>query len=255
MRHLSGLIGILAILPLSLSAGEPPPKQDYADFSRLVQKLVVKQLPKQFEDNSGWGEMTEIPPNLRLPRLRKVVRVGDHLEAPHGSWRRFMGKIEDPDKNLKIVVKDFKQLDAKTYRINVDVDATIMCHGEFQQWQKGLLLVGVETIADANITAAIVCDVGVSLNLKTFPPELNLEPKVQELGLELVDIKMRDGFELQGERAKKLRSDVKDLLRAAVKASEPIVKDYANQAIVEGLKEGKGTISAAAIMKALPKTK
>ena len=34
-----------------------------------------------------------------------------------------------------------------------------------------------------NVTAAIVCDVGVALNLKKFPPELNIEPKVTELGM------------------------------------------------------------------------
>ena len=90
-------------------------------------------------------------------------QVGDHLRSTARHLRRFKGKIEEPDKNLKIVVKDFKQIDGKNYRIVVDVDATILVHGEAQQWQKGLFLIGGEAYADANVTAAIVCDVGVSL--------------------------------------------------------------------------------------------
>ena len=255
MRRLFTSIALLAFVSLTVAAGEPQPMQEYGAFSRLVHKIVVKQLPKQFEDNSGWGQMIEVPANIRLAGLRKMVKVGDRHEAPHGAWRRFQGKIEDPDKNLKIVVKDFKKLDDKTYRIAVDVDATVMVHAEWQQWQKGLLLVGVEAVADADFKAALVCEVGVSPNFKKFPPELNITPKVTELEFDLVDFKIRDGFVLKGERAKALSSDLKDLLRSFVKASEPIVKEYANQAIVESLKEGKGTISAGAILKALPRSK
>lgn len=257
MRPLSALLGIL--LPLSLAAQTPTepkvPKEEYAEFSKLIHKVVVKQLPKEFEDASGWGQRIEVPDNLPLAVLRKIVKVGDHLEAPHGTWRRFKGKIEEPAKNLRIVVKDFKKLDDKTYRVTVDVDVTILCRGEVQQWQKGLMLIGADVSADANATAAIVCDVGVALNLKKFPPELNIEPKVTELALELVDVKVRGGPLLKGDKGQALANDIKDMLRAVVKASEPLVKEEANRAIAESLREGKGTISAGAIMQALPKPK
>ena len=252
MFRIGGLIGMLAVLPLSLSAGEPRPKNEYAEFSRLIHSIVVKQLPKQFEDASGWGQTTEIPANLRLMALRKFVKVEDRLEAPHGAWRKFKGKIEEPSKNLKIVVKDFKKLDEKTYRVVVDVDVTVLCQAEWQQWQKGLLLFEAEASADANLTAAIVCDVGVSLNIKRFPPELIIEPKITELGLNLVDFNLRGDPIIKGARGDALRMELKDILRSVVKSSEGFVKDQANLAIAQGIKDGKGDISAAAIMKALP---
>jgi hypothetical protein len=255
MFRIGGLIGIVAFLPFGLSAGEPKSKSEYAEFSRLIHSIVVKQLPKQFEDASGWGQMTEVPGNLPLMALRKIVKVEDRLKAPHGAWRKFKGKIEEPSKNLKIVVKDFKKLDEKTYRVVVDVDVTILCQMEWQQWQKGLLLVGADVSADANLTAAIVCDVGVSLNIKKFPPELNIEPKVAELGLNLVDFKIRGEPIIKGAKGDALRMELKEILRSVVKSSETFVKDQANLAIAQGIKDGKGDISAAAIMKALPMPK
>jgi hypothetical protein len=252
MRHLIIMTIFCAILPFTISAGEKKENpQEYAEFSRLIHSAVVKQLPKEFEDSSGWNQFIDLEPNLRLPKLRKVVKVGDKLMFPHGTWRRFKGKVEDPEKNLKIVVKEFRALDNKTYRVVADVDATILCWGEVLQWQKGLMLVGGEATADANLTAAIVCDVGVSLNFKKFPPELNIEPKVSDLKLNLVDITVRGGPALDGDG---LAKDIKDLLRGLVKASEPLVKDHANRAIAQSIKEGKGTISVDAIMKALPKS-
>lgn len=255
MRHASGLIGILALLPLGSSAGEKKPEpQDYTQFSRLVHSVVVKQLPKEFVDTSGWNQFIPIEDGLPFPKLRTVVKLDDKLVFPHGTWRRFKGKIEDPNKQLKITVKEFKALNEKTYRVVADVDATILVHGEVQQWQKGLMLIGAEATADAFLTAAVTCDVGVSLNFKKFPPALDLEPKVTELGLNLVDIQVRGGPIFTGEKGKAFANDIKDLLRGAVKASEPFVKDHANQAIAQSLREGKGTISADAIMKALPKS-
>jgi hypothetical protein len=253
MHRIIGLIAILAFLPFSLGAGEKKAKTEFAEFSRLAHAVAVKQLPKQIEENSAWGPMTEIPDNLPLMAVRKFVKVGDHLEAPHGSWRRFKGRIEDPDKNLKINVKDFKQIDAANYRVVVDVDAIVTGQVEFQQWQKGLLLFGADATIDANLTAALVIDVKASLNFKKLPPELEIVPKVSELGLNLVDFKLRNGPLLNGQKGKLLTSQFKDFVRAGVKASEPLVKDLANQAIVQSLKEGRGPISADAIMKGLPK--
>ncbi len=257
MRRIFGLIALLLIVPLNMPAQEKEKKskQEYVEFSKLIHSMVVKQLPKQFEDTSGWGQRIEVPPNLPLPRLRTIFKVGDRYEAPHGAWRRFMGKIEHPDKNLKIVVKDFKQLNDKTYRVVVDVDAIVMVHGEWQQWQKGIPLVGAGAVADANVTASIVCDVGVSLNFKEFPPALKLEPRVSELGLNFVDFKVRGGPFVTGEFGDNLRNDLKEGIRGLLKTSEPAIKDHANKAIAQSLKDGKGDISAGAILKALPTPK
>ena len=251
MRRAGILIAILA-LPLGVPAQEKKPADDYAAFSKMVHSMAVKQLPKEFVDESGWNQTIPYEANLRLPKLRTVLKVGDKLALPHGTWRRFKGKIEDPDKNLKIVVKDFKSMeDGKFYRLVLDVDALILVNIEVQQWQKGLLLVGGEGAADANLKALIAADIGWSFDFKKLPPGVSIEPKITELDLTLVDIKARPGPILPAG----LAMDVKNLLRALVKSSEPAVKNFANDAIAKSLKEGKGSISAGALMTVLPKPK
>jgi hypothetical protein len=255
MQRVIGLIAALAILPLTLAAQDAESKPDYAAFSKLIHKRVAKEL-KEFKDDSGWGQTIPAPPKLPLPNLRTYLKSGNDVVLPHGSWQRFKGKVEDPDKNLKIVVKDFKKTaDGKKYRLAADVDVTIVCAGEWQLWQKGLLIVSAASAADANFTAAVVCEVGVSFDIKKFPPELKVEPKVTDLGLNLVDFKFRHEPILKGEAGDNLRRDLKDLLRTLVKSKEGAVKDYANEAIAQSLKEGKGVMSASAILQTLPAPK
>jgi hypothetical protein len=252
MRTLVLGIGLLTCAPILAIADDPTPTPDYRELSKVIQQQVVKKLPKEVEKRFGWGETIPLPPRLPLPRLRTYVKVGDHIEVPHGPWRRVKGRIEDPSKDLDIQVREFRQLEPTTYRLALDADTTVNCEAEWQQWQKGLRLVGATAVADAALRISLVCDVGVSLDLSTFPPAVNLEPKVKELHIDLKSLNLRHlgNRIVQAENPKELGERFEDVLRDALHQSEPILKDYANDAIARGLREGKGGVAPAALLKA-----
>jgi hypothetical protein len=262
MRMMPPLTALLLLIPLFAFADEPSPKksddppvvkksdQDFAEFSRLVQQFVANQAPKEFEHRDGWGATIPLPDRrLPLPNLRTYLKDGDKIVLPHGAWKKVKVSLEDPKRDLKIQVKDFRAINGKTYRLELDADVVLGTAGEWQQWQKGLLLVGFAGEADATLRISVGCDLGVSLNFNKLPPEINVDPKITDLGLDLKDIRPRGGPVFTDE---KLRNDIKGLLRSAVKLAEPQVKDLANQAIAQSVKDGKGALSAGALLKALP---
>lgn len=249
------LIPILAIaddVPAKKNGAEPAKKsgKDYTEFTKLVHGIVAKQTPKEYEHKDGWGATIPLEGRLPLPRLRTYLKDGDKVVLPHGAWKRLILKLDDPRKDIKIQVKDFKPIDTKSYRVVLDADVAFRADGEWQQWQKGLMLIGVGVQTDAFIHLAVGCEVGVALNFKKTPAEVDLSPKITDLSIELTDIRGRNGPVFTDE---KLKNDVKSLLRNAVKTYEPQVKDLVNQAIVQAIKDGKGTMSAEALLKALPK--
>ena len=90
-RFLAGGLCAVVLFGTFIHADEPAkaaPKVDLTEFSKLVQGLVVKQMPKEVKDDSGWGQTIPIPPNLSLPNLRSYIKVGDKVELPHGFWRK-----------------------------------------------------------------------------------------------------------------------------------------------------------------------
>ncbi len=252
--HLS-VLGLLTGLSFASAddAAKDKGDKDYREFSKLLHRIVVAQAPKQFEYRESWGNTIPLPEKkLPLPKLRTYLKDGDQVVLPHGAWKRLNMKVDDPAKDLVIQVKDFKALDRNNYRLVLDADVVLHTEGEWQQWQRGLFLIGVGGEADAYVTIGIVCDIGVSLDLSKGVPDLLIAPKVSELTLDLKDIRPRGGPILTGERGERLAADIKGLLRAAVKAAEPQVKDRANQAIVQGLRESKSDLSSEAILKKLP---
>jgi hypothetical protein len=256
MRTMPLLLAALLFSPAAGFSSDPPGaangKKDYAEFSKLLHHFVASQAPKEVEHRDGWGQTIPFTERLVLPKLRTYLKDGDRIVLPHGAWKRVKVKLEDPKRDLIITVNNFKNIDGKTYRLELDADLVLRTEGEWQQWQKGLFLVGVEAVADAYVRVTVGSDVGVALNFKKIPPEVNINPNVTDLALDLQDIRLRGGPIFTGEKGEKLAGDIKGLLRAAVKAAEPQVKELANQAIAQSIKEGKGALSAGALLKALP---
>src|SRR5579864_1855482 len=131
-------------------AKDAPAKDEYAELSKLIHKMVLKQVPRQHEEKFDWGTSIPVPPKLILRGApRTFVKVGDTKQLAHGNWKRIVVKLED-EKNLKIKVKEFKKLD-KNYRVVLDAEARVRCDGEMNQWLRGLLLLKVTGEADATI--------------------------------------------------------------------------------------------------------
>ncbi len=255
------LISTLILLPTLIRADDPPAeaKKDYADFSRLIHKMVVKELPKEFEDKSSWGQMVPLTERVRFPNLpRTRIRIGDKEGYPDGVWKKYKVRIDDPANDLKIVVREFSKVDPKQYRLVVDAEVTFTGEGEIQNWQRGVPLGKISAQAGGVLGIGMGFDVGVTLNTKKFPPDIIVEPKLADLLLDLKDFNLKrvahptTNIAIEGDAAKNIGNDIKESLKSLVKSLEPDIKNRANEAIAQALKEGRGNISASALLKMAP---
>ena len=257
-RFLSTLGTVLVAIPLL--AQEPaalPAKADLEPLSKLIRDAVLKQVPKSFEDNSGWNLSKPFPAKIRLPGLpRTVIRVGDHDEIAHGSWRRVKGWMADPEKDLSLHVTELKPLPDGKYRLSLTSTADLQVEGEFQQWLNGLMLVGITGRATTTAQVDLDADIKLSLDLAKFPPEVTVEPKVVKLSIDLKKFTLFNPQTANNPpRADGLNNDLKNLLQQAIRSQEPKLIEEANRAIADAIRQGKGTLSAAKLYEAIAKTK
>jgi hypothetical protein len=259
----ASLLVLGAVLP-ALAGDERPKatKADYTAISRLIHKAVVVRLPKVFADDSGWGQTIPTPDKLRLPRLKRTyVKVGDHLELPHGTWRKVRVWLEDPARDLEIRVRDLRPINATTYRLTLEADTTLRSETDVQQWIKGLLLLDATARADADVRLSLECDVKVVVEAAKLPPEVRVQPKVADLKVDLKDFNLRKVMlnravvALEGEQARQLGEQFKGTLQDLVRQAEPEVQERANEAIGRALREGQGAISAVELLRAVTPAK
>ena len=251
-KLVAGMLLIPAFWTLA-SAGDPAKNEKYAEFSKLINKIALKEIPNYIQDNTGWGQTMPIPPGkLRFANLRTTVKVKDHFEFPHGLWRKVKVWMKEPAKDLDIRVREFK-VDGKIIHISLDAVVTAETEIEAEHWQRGIFLWGFKGKAGPKIGVAVDCDVAISPGKSLL--EVKVEPKVTSLKVDLKDLNLRElntarlGKVAEGENAKALGNRYKDVLQDAIDYFKPTLEDYANQAIAQSLKEGRGTISLTELMK------
>lgn len=230
----------------------PTAKADYSHFSKLMQKMVAPHVPKFYEDLSGWGGSIPVPPDLKLPRLRTYIKVGDRVEVPHGIWKKFRIWIDEPERDVEVRLLDMKRTDKGGFRLQIEGTALLHGEGEVKPWQKGLGLPIVKADADIVVQLNLEVDVKLTFDTKTFPPEISVEPWIVSSNLQIRDFhlkRIQSLITIEGDTVSNLGNEIKGLLNDLIRRYDEEVTDRANQAIAASLKSGRGTLSTGELMK------
>jgi len=244
MRSITYLAATITGLGFLSSAAAADDKPDYSALAAQIKKAVLARMPKEYEDLSEWGQTIPLPTDVRFPRLRRaVIKKGDRYEVPHGVWKRTKVWIADPDRDLQIRIADVRKADKGQTRVRVEALVTLRGSRERQRWAKGVELFDVTADADAVVAIGLDCDVKVSLDVKKLPPEVHIEPKVVGVQLDLKQFNIRRVGPVLVLEQGELGEELKQRLQEQMKAYEPQVKEYANRALAESLKNNKGLFS------------
>jgi hypothetical protein len=248
-------VGICLGAAFALPAQEPQTKPDYTELSKLIRARVLKEAPKEFSASVGWGQSTPFPPKLRLPNVPRVtMKVGDHLELAHGPWKKAKVWMDNRDRDFTLAVTDLKPSDSSQYRLSLTSAAPLNIDYEFQRWVNGLMLLGINGRAKAKIKVDLDCDVGLTLNVSKFPPEVTVEPKIAKTKIEIQEFQVfNPGPANQPNLAQNINEEVRGFLQGIVRDAEPQIQEEANKAIAQALRDGKGTISASKLYDSIKK--
>jgi hypothetical protein len=252
MKWITALASCFAVT-FAVIGQEPRKEPDYTELSKLIRSIVLKEAPKEFSAAPGWGQSTPFPPRLRLPNLpRTTIKVGDHLELAHGTWKKAKVWPENPERDFMLAVTELKPQGGSKYRLSLTSATPLLVDFEVQQWLNGLMLVGVNGRAKAKVKVDLDCDVALTLNALKFPPEVTVEPKIAKTKIEVQDFEVfNPATAARPERAQGLNNDIKSLVQGMVQDAEPKIQDEANRAIAQAIREGKGTFSASKLYSAL----
>jgi len=171
-----------------------------------------------------------------------VVKVGDRMELPQGTWVRTKVWFDDPAQDVQLRVLDQRETADKKSRLVLE--ATIKLHGERQrqEWLRGLKLVDLTARADVVVLATLDVDLNVEGKQGKLLPELKVEPKVVKTKLELKDFdldKLNIAAGPVNVETKAFEEEMRRSLEDTLKQSEPAVTDKVNQVLTKAAKEGK----------------
>jgi hypothetical protein len=246
MRRKVQLVGgvVWLMFPLLAGAGEKSPPANLAD---RIRQAVVVRMPRQYEDRAEWGKTIPPPPAVRFPRLRRtVVKVGDHLELPDGTWKRTRVWVNDPARDVQVRVPEVRKVGKNITRLRVETTVAVEGERERQEWVNGVRLLTVTAEADAVVTVGLDVDVNVALDPARPLEGVQVGAKVKQVQIELKEFNLRRVGPVVFVEQGPLGEELKAALQERLKTLEPKVRDYADRAIAQGLKNGQGLFAAPA---------
>lgn len=253
------LFGLLLLLSSRQVHAQAPPKPERPahEMEQLLHKALVSQLPKVYEDRSAWGQTIPIPDRLLLPRLRRnVIPMEGRSAVPDGLWRKTRLSVDDPARDMRLSVREFKAREAKTYVMSLETDAVVRAESDVQQWLRGLLMVSLTIPAEVHLHVDTVVEVSTRLDTSRLPPTLSLEPKIKDLKLSLRRFEpkrvtlQRLGLSVTGDVVERAGEEFRGALEGRLRSMEEGARKHMEETLVRSLKEKKGPLTPAALLKA-----
>jgi hypothetical protein len=201
-------------------------KEGVEGIQGLIQYVIVKNLPAQYEDTSKWGKTKEVWAGVKISRNGLRIRTNSRKKrVNHGTWERYRAWPIDPENAFEIEVENARNVPGHGIGFDLVVVARLGADGRLSEWQHGLQLYSLSAEAEATVRLRISCVVGMALDFSSLPVAVSLEPKVTDAQLELVDFRLIRLSKLRGSLAHELGRALRDVLRREVeRRSDRLVK-------------------------------
>jgi hypothetical protein len=224
------------IVQRSAGAGMPPPAEspipDNESLSRLAQRIVLENLPKQFEDQRDWGHTTRVINGLHLKEDGDRLKIEKHTkEVKNGIWKQYRISAVDPEHELQVRIVNLRQTDSSHSAFQVLLSGKLHAEGRWEQWKDGIKLLNVNAEADSRIETRLDCEMAIDWKPGGLLGQFSIEPKVIGARLELVDFDLKKLSKIEGRLAHELGERLKDTLAKKLHAEEPKLVDKLNKAI------------------------
>lgn len=239
----------LLIFATATSSSTPVPQHEQI-LAQAVHSILISKMPTEHEERKNWGKIARIFDGYDVKgKGLKISLRKREKDANHGLWKRFKVWIDDPQRDVRIEVRNSRRVAPD--RLRFELVGTVDGHGfaELKQWSNGVQLLGVSADADATVELLLECDIHLTVEQGTFFPNLVIEPQIVQSKLWLKDFRLRRvGTVLRGKLADELGDELRDEIQKLLQKNEHKVKEEANKAIAKGLRDGKLRLSPAELL-------
>lgn len=212
-----------------------PPLQDVPTWSELANAILLTAIPDKYEDRKHWDKTREVFDGLKVQQRGLKIRVAERKrKVNHGSWYMFTVRFPKPEQNIKLIIDQVQAHSPGRFTFAVHVAMKrIQLHGRFEQWMLGVkgLNFDVESDVEVHMHANVQLVIKTDRKSGSLLPDLVLDPSIQKIRLDLVDVNTRRIGRVGGDIAEELGDSTRKLFEDLIHSQEGRVLKKANEAI------------------------
>jgi len=182
-------------------------------LSGLIATIIRENLPDQYESKDGWGETKEVWAGVDVRRDGWQIKTKRRKkQVNHGTWKLYRVRIVEPEKELHIDLQNIRELPNGRVEFDLTADARLEVFARLAQWELGVQLISLSVNAEARTQFRVRCNLGLKLDPTRLPPDVLLDPLVNQADLRLVDFRVKRISQIGGSVARELGDQARSLL-------------------------------------------
>ena len=154
-------------------------------LSPILEDAVRRSVPTSFRDESDWNRTHEFTKRFKVRGKWNDLRL-ERVREPknHGDWVRYLGEIEDAERDVEIWVEQLK-VGPNQSTCQIHARVTFQGEAEFQQWVRGVRLIGVSVVAEATVKIRLDVQLDAKWTAASLISSAELTPKATGGAIEL----------------------------------------------------------------------
>jgi hypothetical protein len=204
------------------------PAVDGAALERLkvlLATLIQQATPKEYEKRDDWGAVKSVTTGVRVEG--RPLHTHFHRrtkDVNHGAWKHYRLTLVDPERDLRVEVREMTALAGGRAGFVIAVDARLDAWGRLKLYQYGVHLGAYEIEADVEARIEVRGDVGLAVRSSGDGPVLVVDPVVRDARLDFQQLRLRRISDAHGPLVKQLGDGVARMIEEELNGEKLVGK-------------------------------
>ena len=226
--------------PTSADAGEK--------IDRLLTRLVLENIPHDFEETKDWGGQSERWDGVKIWREKGRLETKRRKKlVNHGTWKKYSAELMNPDNEFAIQVKNMRETVEEKLAFDVHFQAHLKIHARQAKWVKGVQLYSIGAKGHTKIRLIVSIELEVKMDVRSFPPDMVFVPRATGADIIVDEFRLDRIGKAGGEFAQQVSKGIRSKLDEKVAEKKQKLVDKMNKQFEK--KQDKFRVSIADAMK------
>ncbi len=180
---------------------------------KFIRDLALVAIPDQFEDDKKWGKTRRVQSGVSVKFEGGKLRTHRKWKnVKHGRWQKHNIKMIEPEKRFQLQINNVVKTPEGAYHFDIACFARLRVEARFQDWRLGVPLLRISTDAVTDVRLDSHCELVLDFDYGTFPPAVELKPKVHAANVRVGRFEVKRISHLKGRVAEEFSGAIKSVV-------------------------------------------
>jgi len=201
-------------------------------IDQLLTRLVLENIPHEFEDTKDWGRQVERWDGVKFRREGLKIETNRRKKLVNdGTWTRYSVQLRDPQEKFSIQIKNMQESVKNKFTLDVHFVSELSLKARHSKWLRGVQLFSVSAEGFASLRLVVSVDLEIKPVSLKFPPDFVVSPVVKKADIVLDEFRIDRIGKVGGEVSQQITKAIRAELDEKIEKKEPKLVQRLNKEI------------------------